>query len=220
MNSVVVRMGMYCALITVVTTFVVHLVSIPAESFEQRLLLSQNSTYVTRNLIVIVHCICVVISMAALVHVQRDSAKVDFLRWGLVGFLLFAIFEITRMVSALVYANGLRSAYLDTTDPEQQAHIYFALESHWPLVSETLFVLFILAFGIGCLFMGFGIYRKGILKDVFMGILLILWGSISFLTLANDYLVLGLDSPISTLSVTFQPGVRLFIAFWLLQKQP
>jgi hypothetical protein len=216
----VLRLGGYCALITVVTTFVVHLISIPADTFEQRLLLSQNRTYLIRNLVVIIHCICVVISMATVASARKDSAKIELLTWGSVGFLIFGLLEINRMVLALVYANGLRSAYLNTIDGEQQDYIRFALEVQWPLMSEVIFILFILAFGVGCLLMGFGIYRRGVRMDSILGVLLIIWGLQSLITLGNDYFAWGLGSVISTLSVTFQPGVRLFIAFWLLQKQP
>lgn len=211
-------LGGICALITAATTFVVHLISVPSETFEQRLLLSENNTYIFRNITVIVHCLCVSISMAAIFAARRMRTKSDYLSWGLAVFVLFSFLEISRMLLALIYANGLRSAFLQSNDPQQQELIRFALEVQWPLISSVLFIFFILAFGFGCLFMGIGFYRKDIRMDLILAILFLCWSLQSFVTFANSNLELGLDELISFLSVSFQPATRLFIAFWLFSE--
>lgn len=210
--------GAVCAAVTVVTTFIVHLVQVPAATFEERLQLSSNSTYIWRNITTILHCICVAISMAALAHAGKEKPGGTIKKWGAISFMLFSLMETVRMVSALVYANGLRAQYLASTDPAQQELIRFALETQWPLIAAVLFTLFIIMFGLGCLFMGIGLVERGSKLDMITGSLFIFWGIQSFTTIANEQLGWGLDTIIFWLSITFQPAMRLLVVVWFVNK--
>lgn len=214
-NKKVLVIGALCALVTVVTTFVVHLIEIPAATFDERLQLSQNSTYLWRNVTTIVHCICVAISMAAMAHARKGSSNSVLANWGAVAFLIFSLAEIARMMTALVYINGLRAQYLASADAAQQELIKFTLETQWPLIGTILFIIFIIAFGFGCLFMGLGLVDRNSRLNTITGALFIFWAVQSFATIGNSTLGWGLDGIIYWLSITFQPSMRALAAVWL-----
>jgi len=210
--------GSACALFTVITTLIVHLVQFPASTFDERLLLSNDTTYITRNVLTILHCIAVAISMGALAHARRNKAGGSLMTYGAVAFLIFSITEIVRMLLALIFINGLRKQYLSVTDEALRDQIKFVLEFQWPLANTVLFTLFILAFGFGCLFMGLGMIDRSKKFDRIFGLLFVFWSVQSFVVIGNNSLGWNLDTIIFWLSITFQPAMRATAAIWLFKE--
>lgn len=209
-----IRFSGIAALITGLTTIGVHYVVFPADTFEQRLLLSQNNLYIAHRWMIILHCLCVIISMLGIALLKfRDNR--GFIALGFLFYCVFGIAEITRMFSVLRYLNPLRLKYLETTDEATKVILQQSIEQ-FNFAGLTLFSLFALAFAIGNLC--YGIVLSGDNgKTRWLGYGFLFWSFMSFLGMANEFLEQPwIDKAIEINSKTFQPLFRMIIGIWLL----
>ncbi len=203
-----------CGCFSVVTTLGIHL-GFPefSSSFNERLLLFENSIYLLNRWWVIVHCLLVIVSMWGFYLVQRRKAH------GLsgLGFLFFAVFgitEIARQLFVLFYLNGLRTKYLNTESLELREMLKLDIEN-FDLIGNSLFGLFILAFALGNLFYGLSLLSEMGWTKI-LGVLMVIWSLGNFTTLAIEFLPnRTLGWVIELYSYTFQPLLRGLISVWL-----
>ncbi|MGZ5219628.1 MAG: hypothetical protein ACXWC7_06105, partial [Chitinophagaceae bacterium] len=111
-----IRFASICCFLSVITTLGIHaFFPDPPSSFEERLLLFRNTTYLANRWWVIAHCLLVVASMWGFALLQFKKAP-GLTGLGFLFFSVFAIAEITRQMIVLFYMNGLREQYLNATD--------------------------------------------------------------------------------------------------------
>jgi len=137
--------------------------------------------------------------------------------WIGIGFLCFTVFglaEITRMTATNIIVNGMREAYSKSSDGFTQDAIQHFLEITWPAIGTTLFMIFILAFSLGCIF-----YGIAFLNHRWVGKIFLIWGIVNLFAFANSFLLLSwLDSFMSVFSYTYQPAARLLVGVWFLKE--
>ncbi|MEM8906392.1 MAG: hypothetical protein AAGD05_00985 [Bacteroidota bacterium] len=136
---------------------------------------------------------------------------------GVLFFSVFGITEISRMMAALIYNNGLREKYDLATDEVLREQLMYSL-NNWGLISNTLFMVFILAFALGNLCYGLSLMNEtGWSK--YLGYGLLFWALLTFGALINDQLENPtLGTIIAINNDYFQPLIRLAIGVWLLWK--
>jgi len=211
------RFASICCSITVITTLGIHLYfKDPPEDFEQRILLFRNRAYLVNRWWVIAHCLLVIVSMWGFALIQFKKAP-GFTGLGFLFFAVFGIAEITRQMYVLYYLNELREQYSLTADLVVKQGLKQSITSAG-LLAAPLFGVFIFSFGLGNLCYGLSLFdQRGF--DRLLSLLLIIWSLGNFLALANSFLesaVLG--SFIEKYSFTYQPLIRLLIAWWLWKK--
>lgn len=210
------RLGAVFGFITVITTLGVHLIPIPANNFDEAVLLYKNTTYLFSRWWIIVHCIAVFISMTSVYAVITSAGNIH-ARLGLMCFAVFSWAEITRMLLSLTYLASLRRNFVEQADPVMKTILRADIEN-FSQVGSGLFAVFILGFALGNLFYGLELWKeKGFSRVV--GGLLIFWFCTGLLGLYE------LFSPSETTSqffevysITFQPVVRGLTAYWLFKK--
>jgi|SRR5687768_15676540 len=212
-----IKFASICCLLTVVTTLGIHLFfPDPPASFEERILLFQNQTYIINRWWVIAHCVLVIISMWGFGMLQlKDSPGFTVL--GFLFFSVFAIAEITRQMFVLFYINDLRQQYLAVSDPVIKEGLKFTI-SNAGLLTAPLFGLFIFTFGLGNLCYGLSLTGEAGFNRL-LSVMLIVWSIASFLTLANSFWKQpAIDSFMDKFSFTYQPFIRAVIGLWLWKK--
>ncbi|MGZ8510752.1 MAG: hypothetical protein ACXWWA_10265 [Chitinophagaceae bacterium] len=212
-----IRFASICCFLSVITTLGIHaFFPDPPSSFEERLLLFRNTTYLANRWWVIAHCLLVVASMWGFALLQFKKAP-GLTGLGFLFFSVFAIAEITRQMIVLFYMNGLREQYLNATDTGTRDGIKLML-SYAPLLTAPLFGVFILAFGLGGICYGFSLLEsKGFSKLI--AIMMIISGIASFVLLGNDFWrSASLGRVIEKYNLSFTPLLRLLTAIWLWKK--
>ena len=212
-----VRLASICALLTALTTLAVHWLPNlwkDATTFEAQLQLRHNPIYFGRLWIVLLHCVLVAISMAAIPLLLSGTSKLVAL-FGFGSYVMFAIIEMLRTSLSIFAVNrAWRSGYELTSDDGQRTAFRSALES-FSGVNDALFFLFLLAFTIGLFCYGFALLRtKGI--DQRVALLFLVWGLVSLPGLIGT--ILGNESlaaPFGWVGPYFQPLARLLIGIWL-----
>jgi len=208
------RFASICGFLTVITTIGIHAIfPDPPADFDQRILMYKDPLYLLNRWWVIGHCLLVLIAMWGIALVQFRKAA-GFTGLGFLFFSVFAIVEISRQMLVLFYLNGLRAQYVVAETPALKESLRMSIDQ-FGLTGNSLFGLFILAFGLGNLCYGLSLFsEKGFGKVVSW--LLILWSAGSFLALANDFWqYAGLSTFISNYNLAFQPFVRAVLAWWL-----
>jgi hypothetical protein len=211
------RLGSICCFITVITTLGIHLYfKDPPDDFEQRILLFRNKTYLVNRCWVIAHCLLVIVSMWAFALIQLKKAP-GFTGIGFLFFAVFGIAEITRQMYVLYYLNELREQYSIAADPVVKLGLKQTIASGG-LLAAPLFGVFIFSFGLGNLCYGLSLFgEKGF--DRLLSLLLIIWSLGNFLALANSFWEsAALSAFIEKYSFTYQPLIRLLMAWWLWKK--
>lgn len=212
-----IKFASICCFLTVVTTLGIHLFfPAPPASFEERILLFKDKTYIINRWWVIIHCLLVIISMWGFGMLQISKSP-GFSILGFLFFSVFAIAEITRQMFVLFYLNELRQQYLVLTDPVVKESLKFTI-SNAALFTAPLFGLFILTFGLGNLCYGLSLSGESGFNKL-LSIMFIIWSIGCFLTLGNSFWKQSsVDSFIEKYSYTYQPLVRAIIGLWLWKK--
>ncbi len=207
------RFSGWALILTAVTTLVAHLVDFPTSSYDEKIQLFQNWGYILRNDAIILHCVLVIVSMYGFGLLEFENSP----GWIGIGFFCFVVFglaEIVRMTTANVVVNGLREQYYLSDDTVVRESIAFILDSVWPLVGEELFLIFILAFSLGCLFYGVAFRERH-----WIGWVLIVWGAVNLFAFANSFWrIRSLDAVIEIFSICYQPTARLVMGIWFLRE--
>ncbi len=205
-----------CALITVLTTLVIHHIQIPAGNFEDNLLLYENTSYVFLKWIVMLHCLMVLFSMlgVALIIVRNSRALAVL---GILFFSLFVFSEWERTLTDLWFIKGLNANYLISTDENIKQWLRLEIQ-HTQMASNVQFLLFTIGFTLGNACHGLALVaKKG--WDSYVGIGLLLWSFCTACAFIYDFLpVYWMEPIISGCNQYYQPMIRLVIAFWLLKK--
>ena len=212
-----VKVASICAILTALTTIVVHWVPdlwANATTFESRLQLRHNPIYMGRFWIVLVHCALVVISMAAIPMLLNGSARLIAM-FGFGSYVMFAFVEMLRTSLAIFAVNrSWRAGYETSSDDIQRQTFRDALDA-FAGVNDTLFFLFLAAFTVGLFCYGSAlVWRSGV--DQAVGFLFLLWGVLNLPDLVsaiaeNEALGKGFD----WVGRYFQPAARLLIGAWL-----
>ena len=211
------RFGAVCALLTALTTLVVHVMPnlwSNATSFEQQADLRLNSLYLTNRWVVLFHCALVVVSMFALglPAVRRAPVAVFF---GFLAFVCFAFTEILRTAISIFAINrNWRAVYASAVDAATRERFRAFIESYSG-INDSLFFVFYTAFIVGLVCYGIAFLRpNGRMSQ--LGILFILWALLS--------LPGGIDAVIGTellgryfewVGPAFLPVARAWIGVWL-----
>jgi hypothetical protein len=216
-NTNFIRFAAVCGFITVFTTLGLHLFfPAYATDFEDRLLLHSNSVYFFNRWWIIIHCLLALIAMSGFaVFLYKRSP--GFIMLGYTFFCTFAIAEVLRQMLVLFYLNGLRVKYLAETDEAVKSILKVSLDN-FGLLSNAVFGLFILAFGLGNLFYGLSIWKEKGLGKV-LSIMLIIWSFGSFTALGNEFfnndVIAGI---IEKYNYIYQPFMRFLLPLWLLKN--
>lgn len=212
-----IRFASVCCFLTVITTLGIHaFFPDPPVSFEERILLFRDPTYLVNRWWVITHCLLVIIAMWGFALLQFKKTP-GFAGLGFLFFSVFGIAEITRQMIALLYINGLREQYFSATDAALKEGLKLTLSSAG-LLTAPLFGVFILMFGLGSFCYGFSLIRtKG--YDKLLSLMFLISGLTSFVALGNDFWKLSLvENILSKYNSTFTPLLRTVIAIWLWKK--
>ena len=212
-----IRVASICAILTALTTVAVHW--LPdlwnnATTFESRVQLRHNPIYMGRLWIVLIHCVLVVISMAAIPCLLNGMARLIAM-FGFGCYVLFAFVEILRTSLSIFAVNrAWRGGYETSSDDMRRQTFRDALETFGG-VNDTLFFLFFAAFTVGLFSYGLAlILKSGI--DQGVGLLFLLWGILNLPNLVgaiagNEALGVGFD----WVGRYFQPAARLLFGLWL-----
>jgi hypothetical protein len=216
-SPVFVKVASICAMLTVLTTIAVHWLPdlwSSATTFESRVQLRHNAIYTGRLWIVLIHCLLVVISMAAIPCLLNGAARLIAL-FGLAAYIMFAFVEMLRTSLAIFAVNrSWRTGYETSSDDIQKQTFRDALDA-FAGVNDTLFFLFLVAFTVGLFCYGSALLlRSGINQGV--GFLFLLWGVLNLPDLVSA--IAGneaLDKGFDWVGRYFQPAARLLIGAWL-----
>lgn len=212
-----IRFASICCFLSVITTLGIHAYfPDPPASFEERVLLFRNTTYLINRWWVIIHCLLVIAAMwgFALILFRKSPG---FAGLGFLFFCVFGIAEIARQMIVLFYMNGLREQYAGATDPVVREAIKTTLD-YAPLLTSPLFGLFIMAFGLGGLCYGISLWNtKGFSQLI--AVMMIISGITSLIFLGNSFWQNeSLGRFIEKYNLTFTPLLRLLTGVWLWKK--
>lgn len=216
-SPVFVKVASICAILTALTTIAVHWLPdlwSSTTTFESRLQLRHNAVYMGRLWIVLIHCVLVVISMAAIPYLLNGTARLVAL-FGLGNYVMFAFVEMLRTSLTIFAVNRTwRAGYESSNDDIQRESFRDALDT-FAGVNDSLFFLFFAAFTIGLFCYGSALLlRSGI--DQGVGFLFLLWGVLNLPDLVSA--IAGneaLDKGFDWVGRYFQPVARLLIGAWL-----
>jgi len=216
-STAFIKVASICAMATALTTIVVHWLPdlwSNATTFGSRVQLRHNAIYVGRLWIVLIHCVLVVISMAAIACLLNGRARLIAM-FGFGSYVMFAFVEILRTSLSIFAVNrAWRTGYETSSDDMRRQTFRDALDT-FAGVNDALFFLFFAAFTAGLFCYGFALLlRSGI--DQGVGLLFLLWGVLNLPTLVaaiagNEALDKGFD----WVGRYFQPAVRLLLGLWL-----
>ncbi|MBL7744390.1 MAG: hypothetical protein JNN00_13025 [Chitinophagaceae bacterium] len=211
------RFAAVCCILSVITTLGIHVYfPDPPADFEKRVLLFRDSTYLLNRWWVIVHCLLVVVSMwgFALTEMKRSPG---FAGIGFLFFCVFAFAEITRQMFVLFYINDLREQYVTTLDPAVKETLKQLL-TYAGLLTAPLFGVFILSFGLGNLCYGIALTNEKGFGKV-LSVLLLMWGAGALIAFGNSFWKQSaIDSFVEKYNFTYQPLMRILIAWWLWKR--
>jgi hypothetical protein len=212
-----IKVASICAILTAVTTVAVHWLPdlwSSATTFESRVQLRHNPIYMGRLWIVLIHCVLVVISMAAIPCLLNGVARTIAI-FGFGCYVVFAFVESLRTSLSIFAVNrSWRAGYESSNDDMRRQTFRDALDTFGG-VNDTLFFLFFAAFTVGLFCYGFALFlRSGI--DQGIGLLFLLWGVLNLPDLVgaiagNEALGKGFD----WVGRYFQPTARFLISAWL-----
>lgn len=216
MNTYALRLGSVFGSISVVTTLGVHLIVLPAASFEESVNLIFNPIYVFSRWMIIFHCVAVFISMMGVFIALNQHGNIH-TKLGIICFSVFSWTEITRMFLSLTYLFGLRKSYLSETDPLMKSVIKHDIVN-FSGIGNGLFLVFVLGFALGNFFYGIEFLKKNGFPRI-IGFALVIWfltGMLSLYTEFNEAEMIS--SFFGIFNITFQPLTRALIAYWLMKE--
>ena len=212
-----IKVASICAIVTALTTIAVHWLPdlwSSATTFESRVQLRHNTIYMGRLWIVLIHCVLVVISMAAIPCLLNGKARLIAI-FGFGCYVMFAFVEILRTSLSIFAVNrAWRGGYETSSDDVRRQTFRDALET-FAGVNDTLFFLFFAAFTVGLFSYGLALLLKSGI-DQGVGLLFLLWGILNLPNLVgaivgNDALGMGFD----WVGRYFQPAARFLLGLWL-----
>jgi hypothetical protein len=209
------RFAAFCAFLSALTTFGVHLLPLlhPADTFAQQLQLSNNKIYIFRLWVVFIHILFVFASMWGIAAAKYKTAA-GWVGLGLAGYGLFSLAEFIRVSLTLNTVNAWRARFLTESDQQVREFLKENLVT-WPQVGTALFFLLVIGFLLGNIFYAIAT-RKGTGLEKWVSNLLFFWSGLGIITLSNEFLgQTWLDFVPDFVSYTFQPFVRIVIGTWL-----
>jgi len=211
------KVASICAILTAVTTVAVHW--LPdlwnnATTFDSQVQLRHNTIYMGRLWIVLIHCVLVVISMAAIPLLLSGSSRLIAM-FGFGSYVLFDFVEILRTSLSIFAANRAWRAGYETSDDEIQRRAFRSALDTFGGINDALFFLFFTAFTVGLFCYGFALLSKSGL-DQRVGFLFLFWGLLNLPGLIG--VIVGneaLGAPFDWVGRYFQPAARFLIGAWL-----
>jgi hypothetical protein len=211
-----------CAILTALTTIAVHWLPdlwSNALTFESRVQLRHNAIYMSRFWIVLIHCVLVVISMAAIPCLLNGVARLVAM-FGLASYVMFAFIEILRTSLSIFAVNRAWRGGYETSGDDTQRQAFRAALDTFGGVNDALFFLFFTAFTVGLFCYGFALLSKSGI-DQRVGFLFVLWGVLNLPGLIGA--IVGneaLGAPFDWVGRYFQPAARFLISLWLWNVSP
>lgn len=216
-SPVFVKIASICAILTGLSTIAIHWLPdlwSNATTFESRVQLRHNAIYMDRFWIVLIHCVLVVISMAAIPMLLRGTSRLIAM-FGFGSYVLFAFVEMLRTSLSIFAVNrAWRAGYEASTDEMQRRAFRSALDTFGG-VNDALFFLFFLAFTAGLFCYGIALLSNSG-TDQRIAYLFLLWGILNLPGLIGA--ILGNESLgefFDWVGRYFQPIARLLIGLWL-----
>ena len=212
-----IKFASICAILTAFTTIAVHWLPdlwSNAVTFESRVQLRHNAVYLGRLWFVLIHCVLVVISMAAIPCLLNGAARLIAV-FGFGCYVMFAFVEILRTSLSIFAVNRAWRAGYETSNDDMRRQTFRDALDTFGGVNDTLFFLFFAAFTVGVFCYGLALLlRSGI--DQGVGLLFLLWGVLNLPDLVgaiagNEALGKGFD----WVGRYFQPAARFLIGLWL-----
>ncbi len=207
------RFAAVCAILSAITTLIVHLYFTPPESFEERIMLFKNSRYIFRNWSVIFHCMFVIVSMYA-VFLLRKNESPGWMGTGFIFFTLFAVAEMTRMFTALFYTSQLREKYYITADQSLKPLLRNSIDDIG-FLNDTLFAIFIIAFWLGLIAYSIGLFNSNGMTRM-LAVVFIIWAAVHSTAVINIfYPQQWMEKLLEVFSPVYQPLARVAIGIWI-----
>jgi hypothetical protein len=211
------RVESISALLTALTTVAVHWLPDLWENlttFESRVQLRHNVIYLGRFWVVLLHCVLVVISMAAIPLLLTGTPRLIAM-FGFGSYVMFAFVEMLRTSLSIFAVNRAWRAGYETSSDEMQRRAFRAAVDNFSGVNDALFFLFFLAFTVGLFCYGFALLSSSGM-DQRVALLFLLWGILNLPGLIGT--IVGnesLGAPFDWVGRYFQPMARLLIGLWL-----
>lgn len=213
------RFAAVAALVTALTTLIVHLVPelwSDVTTFEARVALREDPVYMARFWAVLVHCALVVVSMAGVGALAWRGAPAR-VGLGFLGFVVFAVAEIARTSMAIFALNRTwRSAYAAASSELDRALRRATIEA-FAGTGEALFFVFLSAFAVGLFCYGSALRTRN--DGRWLGWLLLAWGILTLPGWIDT--VTGttrLGALFGWVGSVFQPIARTAIGAWLWRR--
>ncbi len=207
-----------CCFLSVITTIGIHsnLFDLGEMTFDDRIRLFENSTYIASKFWVIVHCLFVFIAMLGFLLIQFKKSP-GFTILGFVFFAVFSFTEIFRQMFVFFYLNNLRRSFLDTDDTAAQEMIQMNMDQAG-LIGYALFGLFIVAFALGNICYGLSLFG-GTKSDRVLAYLLLIWGIGNLTAFGNEFWnAEPVAHFVEYFSIIYQPIMRALVGWWLWTK--
>lgn len=216
-SPVFVKIASICAILTGLSTIAIHWLPdlwSNATTFESRVQLRHNAIYMGHFWIVLIHCVLVVISMAAIPMLLRGTSRLIAM-FGFGSYVLFAFVEMLRTSLSIFAVNrAWRAGYEASTDEMQRRAFRSALDTFGG-VNDALFFLFFLAFTAGLFCYGIALLSNSG-TDQRIAYLFLLWGILNLPGLISAILRNeSLGEFFDWVGRYFQPIARLLIGLWL-----
>ena len=156
------RFGAVCAMLTALTTLVVHIVPAlwaDATTFEQQVDLRLDPIYLAQRWTILVHCALVIISMFVLGAAKLRSAPV-LVSFGFLGYLCFGFTEIVRTSISIFAVNRTWRAGYGAAADDATREQFRSLITAYGGINQALFFIFYTAFLIGLVCYGLAFLRS------------------------------------------------------------
>lgn len=211
------RFGAVCAVLTALTTLVVHIVPnlwADATTFEQQVALRLNPVYMAQRWTILVHCALVIMSMFVLgaAKLRYAPALVGF---GFLGYLFFGFTEILRTSISIFAVNRTwRAGYAAAADDATRER-FQSLISAYAGINQALFFIFYTGFMIGLVCYGLAFLRSEGRKSQ-LGILFLVWAFLDVPGFIDTVIGTGsLGAYFEWVGPYFLPLARLYVGVWL-----
>ena len=211
------RIGAVCAVLTALTTLVVHIVPnlwAEATTFEQQVELRLNPIYLAQRWTILVHCALVIVSMFVLGAAKLRSAPL-LVSFGFLGYLCFGFTEILRTSISIFAVNRTwRAGYATAVDDATREH-FRSLITAYGGINEALFFIFYTGFAIGLVCYGLAFLRSEGRKS-HLGPLFLVWVLLDvpgFIDTVSGAESLGRN--FEWVGPYFLPLARLYVGVWL-----
>jgi hypothetical protein len=211
------RFGAVCAVLTALTTLVVHIVPdlwADATTFEQQVELRLNPIYMAQRWTILVHCALVILSMFVLGAAKLRNAPV-MVSFGFLGYLCFGFTEILRTSISIFAVNRTwRAGYAAAADDATREQ-FRSLITAYAGINQALFFIFYTGFVIGLVCYGLAFLRSGGRKSP-LGLLFLVWALLDLPGFIDA--VAGTESlgrNFEWVGPYFLPLARLYVGVWL-----